>query len=136
MGPQSPGTRRELIGATLDTGALIAIERGSRRMQALLDEAAIADAVLAVPVGAVAQAWRGQPRQARLARFLRQRKVEVVPLDDPTARAAGVLCGRAGTDDVVDASVVLCARQRHHGVVTSDPGDLRLLDPTLRLFEP
>lgn len=136
MGPQSPRTRREVIGATLDTGALIAIERGTRRMQALLDEAAIADAVLAVPAAVVAQAWRGQPRQVRLARFLRQRNVEVVQLDNPAARAAGVLCGRAGTDDVVDASVVLCARQRHHDVVTSDPDDLRLLDPTLRLLEP
>lgn len=84
----------------------------------------------------VAQAWRGQPRQARLVRFLRQRNVEAVQLDDPLARAAGVLCGRTGSDDVVDVSVVLCARQRHHVVVTSDPDDLRLLDPTLRLVEP
>lgn len=125
-----------MSGATLDTGALIAIERGSRRMQALLDEAAVADAVLAVPAGVVGQAWRGQPRQARLARFLRQPNVDVVALDEPAARAAGVLCGRAATNDVVDASVVLCARQRQHDVVTSDPGDLRVLDPTLRFLEP
>ncbi|HUR24172.1 MAG TPA: PIN domain-containing protein [Acidimicrobiales bacterium] len=121
---------------TLDTGALIAIERGSRRMQALLDEAGVAHAVLAVPAGVVGQAWRGQPRQALLARFLGQHNVEVVPLDDLTARAGGVLCGRAGTDDIVDASVVLCARQRGHHVVTSDHSDLRLLDPELRLLRP
>ncbi|MDQ4089714.1 MAG: PIN domain-containing protein [Actinomycetota bacterium] len=125
-----------MAGVTLDTGALIAIERGSRRMQALLDEAAVAGEVVAVPAGALAQAWRGQPRQARLARLLRQRMVDVVALDEPTARAAGVLCGRAATSDVVDASVVICARQLRHVVVTSDAADLRRLDPSARLLEP
>lgn len=47
----------------------------------------------------------------------------------------GVLCGVRGTSDVVDASVALCARERAHAVVTSDPGDLRALDPGLRLIE-
>ncbi len=51
-----------------------------------------------------------------------------VPLDDPEARAAGALCARTQTADVVDASVVLCARSRDHAVVTSDPQDLRRLD--------
>ncbi|MPZ65533.1 MAG: hypothetical protein GEU83_08450 [Pseudonocardiaceae bacterium] len=45
-----------------------------------------------------------------------------------TARAAGELCAKAGTSDVVDALVVLLA---HDGnavmIVTSDPGDLTLL---------
>ena len=49
------------------------------------------------------------------------------------ARAAGQLCGARGTSDVVDASVVLCARARKHAVVTSDVGDLRRLDPALPL---
>lgn len=42
-------------GATLDTGALIAIERGDRRLQALLGEATVAGAEIAVPAGVVAQ---------------------------------------------------------------------------------
>jgi hypothetical protein len=46
---------------TLDTGALIAIERGDPRMQALLDEAAAVGADLAVPAGVLAQAWGGLP---------------------------------------------------------------------------
>lgn len=120
-------------GVTLDTGALIAIERGDRRLQALLDEAAAASADLAVPAGVIAQAWRGSSRQARLARFLALSSVTVVVLDELEARAAGVLCGRAGTADVVDASVVLCARARGHAVVTGDPDNLAALDPTLRL---
>jgi predicted nucleic acid-binding protein len=120
-------------GATLDAGALIAIERGEPRLQALLDEAAAAGLGIAVPAGVIAQAWRGSSRQARLARFLALSAVTTVPLDEPEARAAGVLCGRTGTSDVVDASVVICARARGHAVVTGDPGDLAALDPALRL---
>ncbi|MGH3832929.1 MAG: hypothetical protein ACRDRS_21235 [Pseudonocardiaceae bacterium] len=54
--------------------------------------------------------------------------------DAMTARAAGVLCGRTGTSDVVDATVVLCARERHHHVVTSDPEDFAALDAQLSLI--
>ncbi len=120
-------------GVTLDTGALIAIERGDRRLQALLDEAGAAGAELAVPAGVIAQAWRGSPRQARLARFLALSTVTAVALDEPEARASGTLCGRAGTADVVDASIVICARARGHAVVTGDPQDLAALDPYLQL---
>ena len=120
-----------MAGATLDTGALIAIERGDPRLQALLDEAHAAAAELAVPAGVIAQSWRGGTRQARLARFLRLATVTVVPLDEPQARAAGVLCARAGTADIVDASVVICARDRGHAVISSDPHDLTALDPSL-----
>jgi predicted nucleic acid-binding protein len=124
-----------MVGATLDTGALIAIERGDRRLQALLDEAATAGAELAVPAGVVGQAWRGSSRQVRLARFLALATVTIVPLDNLQARAAGALCGRAGTVDVIDASVVICARARDHGVVTGDRDDLAALDPTLRFVD-
>lgn len=120
-------------GITLDTGALIAVERGDRRLQALLDEATATGSDLAVPAGVIAQAWRGSLRQARLARFLALSSVTAVVLDEPEARAAGALCGRAGTADVVDASVVICARARGHSVVTGDPDDIAALDPALRL---
>ena len=122
-----------MTGVTLDTGALIAIERGDRRLQALLDEAAASGAAIAVPAGVVAQAWRGAGRQARLARFLGLPTVTAVALDEPEARAAGSLCGLAGTADVVDASVVVCARARGHAVMTADEDDLRALDAQLRL---
>lgn len=121
-------------GVTLDTGALIAIERGDRRMQALLDEAAFAGADIAIPAGVIAQAWRGSARQARLARFLGLGTVTTVVLDDLEARASGALCGITGTSDVVDASVVICARARGHAAVTGDPDDLAALDPALRLI--
>jgi predicted nucleic acid-binding protein len=120
-------------GVTLDTGALIAIERGERRMQALIEEASAVSSPLSVPAGVLGQAWRGTPRHARLARFLRLPNVTVVSFDEPAARAAGVLCGHAGTDDVVDASVIVCARLRDDVVVTSDEVDFRRLDPRLRI---
>ena len=122
-----------MAGVTLDTGALIAIERGDRRLQALLDESTSAGAGVAVPAGVIAQAWRGSKRQARLARFLGLGTVTAVALDEPAARAAGLLCALTDTADIVDASVVVCAREWGHAVMTADEGDLRALDPRLPL---
>ena len=120
---------------TLDAGALIAIERGDPRMIALLDRVAHGIAArFAVPVNVLAQVWRGGSRQAVLARFLGLSEVEVVVLDEPGARAVGVLCGMGCTDDVVDASVALCARERGGVVVTSDASDLRRIDPSLAVI--
>jgi hypothetical protein len=59
--------------------------------------------------------------------------VDVVTLDDRAARAAGQLLGVSGTSDVVDATVVWCARRLDMTVVSDDPGDLRALDPTVRV---
>ncbi len=133
MGAASARPRLTLPGITLDTGALIAIERADPYLRALLAEAAISGFEIAVPAGVVAQAWRGSSRQARLARFLAVEAVSVIALDEPEARAVGALCANAGTTDIVDASVVICARARDHTVVTSDPGDLAALDPRLVL---
>ncbi|MDR1294134.1 MAG: hypothetical protein LBK59_04140 [Bifidobacteriaceae bacterium] len=122
-----------LGGVTLDTGALLALERGDPRIRALLRRALANGIVLDVPAGVVAQAWRGGPRQARVARLLSDPAVRVPPLDDVTARAVGLLCGRSGHHDIVDVAVVLHARERGHLVVTSDPGDLQSIDPSIRL---
>jgi predicted nucleic acid-binding protein len=123
-----------VAGITLDTSALMAIGRGDRRMQALLDEATAAGAEVVVPAGVIGQAWRGSGRQARFARLLALPVVRVVPLDDAQARTAGALCGLTATADVIDASVVICARARGHAVITSDPDDMARLDPSLRLI--
>lgn len=118
-------------GATLDAGALIAFERARRAVVALVTRALERGDRLAVPAGVVAQAWRDGARQVRLVRLLASEITEVVPLDDPTARAVGQLCGVTGATDVVDASVVYCARQRGHAVLTSDPEDLGRIDPRI-----
>jgi hypothetical protein len=123
-----------LRGFTLDTGALIALERRDPFVDALIERAgAVPDAVLHVPAAVAAQAIRDLRRQARLARLLKSPQTRVVPLDARMAFVAGMLLGRRGGSDVVDASVVLCARIHGQGVVTSDPADLRRLDPDLPL---
>jgi hypothetical protein len=43
----------------------------------------------------------------------------------------GLLCARTGHNDVTDVHVALCARERHHAVVTRDPDDLSRIDPGL-----
>ena len=120
-------------GLTLDAGALIAIDRGDGRMIALLRQALSQGRRFRVPAGVVGQAWRDGRRQAVLARFLRGAEVDVIPLDDLRSRAAGELCGAAGSADVIDASVVLVALEHHDIVVTGDPSDLRRLDPKARI---
>jgi len=119
-------------GLTLDASALIAFERNHRTVVAIIARAQQHNVRLATPAGVVGQVWRDGSRQVRLARLLGSDLIEIVALDDERARAAGQLCGVAGTRDVIDASVVLCARERGHGVLTSDVEDLERLDPSLR----
>ncbi len=126
---------KRAAGITMDAGALIAIERGDRRARLLLDEVERAGLTVAVPVGPLAQVWRDGSRQAMLARFIRGADiVELVDWDAPGALAAGVLCGRTGTSDVIDASVAICAQERGHAVMTSDPDDLAALHSGLPLI--
>ncbi|MDO5082902.1 MAG: PIN domain nuclease [Arachnia propionica] len=123
-----------VAGLVLDTGALLALERGDAKIRALLRRAIESRVPLSVPAGVVAQAWRGGPRQARVAALLGDPVVKVVPLDGLSARAVGVVCGRTGHADVVDVHVALHAREHGHAVVTSDPVDLSAVDPGLHLI--
>ena len=125
---------RTAAGIVPDTGALIALGRGDKRMIALLSRALDQGRAFRVPAGAVGQAWRNGRVQVTLARFLRSVEVEIVPLDDELARSCGELCGAAGGSDVIDASVVIVAKERQDLIVTTDPGDLRRLDPTAQII--
>jgi hypothetical protein len=60
-------------------------------------------------------------------------EVVIHPLDAMTARAAGQLCAATSTSAVIDASVVLVARTVAGVTITSDPDDLRRLDPGINL---
>src|SRR5580658_9004455 len=122
-------------GIVLDTGALIALERGDKRMIALLHRALAQGRAFRVPSGVVGQAWRNGRVQVTLARFLRSEEVEIVPLDDRLARSCGELCGAAMASDVIDTSVVIVARERQDLIVTSDPGDIRRLDPAAQIVK-
>lgn len=135
MGGQGLGhVGARLRGLTLDTGALIALERRDPFVDALIEQAgAVPGAMLHIPAGVVAQAFRDGRRQVRLARLFKHPQTRIVALDARTASVVGLLLGRRDCSDVVDASVVVCARIHRQGVVTSDPDDLRRLDPNLRL---
>lgn len=118
-------------GVTLDAGALIAIDRDDRRVTVLLARARETHARITVPATALAQAVRRPDRQARLTRLIRQPTTDVVDLDRVDATNVGRVLAASGSADVVDAHVVICARRAGQRVVTSDPEDLRALDPTL-----
>lgn len=120
-------------GAVLDAGGLIAFERGSRNVVALLARAHETDAAVTIPSSALAQTIRRPERQVRLARLLRSPNASVVPLDRGDAVGVGRLLAASGTSDIADAHVVLCARREGQRVVTSDPDDLRRLDPGLEI---
>lgn len=108
----------------LDAGALIGIDRDDRRVAGLIELARRAGADLVTVAPAVAQAWRGGSRQARLARWLPMVEVRVTELAD--AKAAGELLAASATSDAVDALVALAALPGDQ-VLTSDPGDLGVL---------
>lgn len=112
----------------LDAGALIAFERGDARMRALVRGALAGGIHLCIPAGALGQVWRGAARQAPLRALLKGPTTVVPALDQVLAEAAGALCGRTGTSDVIDASVVLLARRERAVIITSDIDDLRRLD--------
>jgi predicted nucleic acid-binding protein len=117
----------------LDSGALIAFERGDERIRALLRRAGQLGVRIVIPAGVLAQVWRDSARQVVLGSLLRASMTAIDSLDRVMAEAAGVLCGRRQTADVIDASVVLTARREHAVVVTSDVDDLRHLDPGIEL---
>jgi hypothetical protein len=122
-----------MTALVLDAGALIALDRDDRTVWAMLRNAADDSAQVSVPAGVIAQAWRDGSRQALLARALTH--CDEVPLEGSLTRATGLLCGRAGTADIVDASVALVAAARAQtgptALITSDPTDLRHLLQTL-----
>ena len=102
----------------------------------LIEVARRAGRAIVVPAGVVGQVWHGGTgRQTTVARLLDSAEVNVEPLTDTGARAAGVLCGTAGTAEVVDASVVLAARMHRATVVSSDRGDLAALDRSLPIVD-
>jgi hypothetical protein len=73
----------------------------------------------------VAQVWRdASGRQALLSRLLRS--VDVRAVDRALGQGAGVLLGRAGRGDAVDATVVAIANAGDR-IATSDPEDIRAL---------
>ena len=109
----------------VDAGAFVAVERGDRDIVALIKRERLAERAPLTHGGVVAQVWRGGAgRQAILARLLAG--VDVEALDSTLGKRAGVLLGRSGGADAIDAAVVCLAGDRDE-ILTSDPNDLRAL---------
>ena len=109
----------------LDAGALVAIERGDRDLLIRIKRQSLLGNRPRTHGGVVGQVWRGgSGRQAQLARVLAD--VDVRPLDYDLGKRAGMLLGETGGKDVVDAAVVLLARDDDR-ILTSDPGDIEAL---------
>ena len=109
----------------LDAGAFVAVDRGERAMIARLRAAQQVGLELRSTGVVITQVWRDPAgRQANLARLLKS--VDITAVDEPLGREAGVLLGRAGMTDAVDASVVAVSTAGDR-VLTSDAGDIRPL---------
>jgi hypothetical protein len=109
----------------LDTGALVAVDRGDRAMAAKLRVAERSELALRSTGVVIAEAWRDAGgRQASLARLLKS--VEVKAVDRRLGQEAGVLLGRAGVTDAADATVVAIATTGDR-ILTSDPVDISRL---------
>jgi predicted nucleic acid-binding protein len=121
-------------GLTLDTGALIALERKTNRALLLIASARRQGKTITVPASVVVEWWRGQrgPVAHLLDAFL------VEPLEQPLARVAGVALGEvAEGPSSTDAVVMASAASRGDVVLTGDMDDLTKLQkvfPSVRLL--
>ena len=92
------------MGITYDAGALIAADRGDRRMWARHRALLLKREIPTVPAAVVAQSWRGSRRQVQLAHLLAGCYTEA--LHGRQARSVGALAARASTIGIVGACVV------------------------------
>lgn len=120
-------------GITLDTGALIAIERRKQRGTHLLELGRQRLAVLSVPIPVVAEWWRGRTDT-------RERMLDVLniePLSLAVAKAAGEAQAKVGGSTAIDAIVMAFAASRGDVVFTGDTTDferLRGFFPSVRVL--
>lgn len=116
--------------AVLDSGVLIAIDKGDRRVGAMLRVLQREGVPIRTSAGAVAQVWRDGSRQVNLARLLPG--IDICPLDDVAGKRTGELLGASGTSDLVDAHVALLVEPDGR-VLTSDEPDIKALLRTRRV---
>ena len=118
---------------TLDTGALIALERRRQRMSDIVAHALARDEDIVVPQVVLAEWWRGRSdwREKILAMLV------IEPLTNELAKLAGEAMAEVSGASVVDALVMGSAASRGDDVFTSDPEDLerlRAFFPSVRVL--
>lgn len=124
-----------MIGITLDTGALIALERRRQRMKEIVERALAKDQPLTVPADVVGEWWRGRTdlRDSIL------HSMDVEPLTLELAKRAGEALAAVVGATLVDAVVMASSASRGDGVYSSDVEDLERLQshfPGVRVLRP
>ena len=122
-----------MAALTFDTGALIALSRGDKRMRAVLVAAQERRAVITVPAVVVAEWWRVDSSRSRLI----LERVDVEPVSERLAKIAGEALAAVPGAAAIDAIVMASAAQRGDAVLTSDIEDLDRLRrhfPDVRLI--
>ena len=116
-----------MIGATLDSGALIALERRDIGMAIKLRVLHQAGVAITIPANAVVEWWRkGHGQSSVLALGT------VEPMTEAIAKAAGEALARVRGATPIDATVMASAAQRGDHVFTSDPKDMQRLQRHFR----
>lgn len=109
--------------ATFDTGALIALERRSQRIRQIVTRAVVLGVRISVPAAVITEWWRGRTdARAQILSFL-----EVEPLSERIAKAAGEAIVAVPRATAIDAIVMASAAARGAVVYTSDVDDLERL---------
>jgi hypothetical protein len=113
----------------LDSGALIALERGDQRAYRHLVEASIRGVLVVAPALVVLEAMNGTRSPERLDQILKRLDYEL-PLTAPMVRDIPSLRRKSGVGSDADASVVLESLVAPGSfILTSDLDDIfRLLD--------
>ena len=122
-----------MTGLTLDTGALIALERRHQRMAQIYRIAVEEGLPVTVPAPVLAEWWRGRTD----AREMILRGVRIEPLDAELAKLAGDALAAVVKATAIDAIVMASAARRGDIVYTSDIEDLSRLQgffPSVRVL--
>lgn len=116
-----------MIGATFDTGALIALERRDLDMVIKLRVLHRAGVAITIPANAVVEWWRKGHGQADILEL-----GTVEPLTELIAKAAGEALAKVRGSAAIDATVMASAARRGDRVFTSDPRDMQRLQRHFR----
>lgn len=113
------------MGLTLDTGALIGLERRRQAIRKVVAAAVKNDIPIVVPTVVLAEWWRRGAHEKE--RTLILRSVQLEALAAHVARLAGIAVGLVPGAGTIDAIVMASASLRGDTVYTSDLDDLTRL---------
>ncbi len=129
-----------MAGLTLDTGALVALERYGADMVKVVETARQAGATIVVPANAIAEWWRGRTDRREYVRGM----FEIREVDEKIAKLAGEALAsirrrRVEVDDrvTIDATVMATAALFGTNLYTGNFDDMDLFGrffPSVKLF--